>query len=255
MNGRWVAGVLVAAILGAALFGAGFWVGQVTAPAPAASAAWPRAGAWGMMQGPGMMGGGMTRRGMMGGLGFSTTPQSEPLSIDEAREAVERFLGRLGDDNLVVGEIMVFDNHAYAEILKADTGLGAMEVLVDPVSRVVHLEYGPAMMWNTEYAMMGRRSHGMMGGMMGLERDPLAPDVGEPQVSAEQAREIAQEYLDQNLAGVEVGEEADVFPGYYTLHTLKEGKVLGMLSVNAYSGQVWIHTWHGAFVEMSEEHE
>ena len=32
----------------------------------------------------------------------------------------------------------------------------------------------------------------------------------------------------------------------------KDGKVAGMLSVNGYSGQVFLHTWHGAFVEESE---
>jgi hypothetical protein len=36
---------------------------------------------------------------------------------------------------------------------------------------------------------------------------------------------------------------------------MKEGKTLGMLSVNAFTGQVWVHTWHGTFLEMSEEHE
>ncbi len=48
---------------------------------------------------------------------------------------------------------------------------------------------------------------------------------------------------------------ATTFPGYYTLDTLTDGKVIGMLSVNAYSGQVFLHTWHGDFVEMvGEDH-
>ena len=42
------------------------------------------------------------------------------------------------------------------------------------------------------------------------------------------------------------------FPGYYTLHTLQDGDVEGMLSVNAVTGAVWRHTWHGEFREMSE---
>jgi hypothetical protein len=42
------------------------------------------------------------------------------------------------------------------------------------------------------------------------------------------------------------------FPGYYTVHILKSGKVTGMLSVNGYSGQVWYHTWHGAFIQMKD---
>jgi len=47
-------------------------------------------------------------------------------------------------------------------------------------------------------------------------------------------------------------EEADAFFAYYTLHVLTDGQVTGMLSVNGYSGQVWYHTWHGAFMDMTE---
>jgi hypothetical protein len=31
-----------------------------------------------------------------------------------------------------------------------------------------------------------------------------------------------------------------------------DGETVGMLSVNGYTGQVFPHTWHGDFVEMSE---
>ena len=51
--------------------------------------------------------------------------------------------------------------------------------------------------------------------------------------------------------GLTVG-NADTFYGYYTLHTLKSGQVEGMLSVNGYSGAVWYHSWHGAFIGMKE---
>jgi len=37
-----------------------------------------------------------------------------------------------------------------------------------------------------------------------------------------------------------------------TLHIINGGQVTGMLSVNAYTGAVWYHTWHGAFIASSE---
>ena len=43
----------------------------------------------------------------------------------------------------------------------------------------------------------------------------------------------------------------DAFPGYYTLETLKAGKITGMISVNASTGAVWPHWWHGAFIAKS----
>lgn len=70
-------------------------------------------------------------------------------------------------------------------------------------------------------------------------------------VSAEQAKDIAQRFLNVNLPSVTVG-EADTFYGYYTLHTLKDGQIEGMLSVNGYTEAVWYHTWHGPFIRMSE---
>ena len=57
---------------------------------------------------------------------------------------------------------MIFDNNAYARITEKSTGIGAMELLVDPASLVVFPEYGPNMMWNLKYGMMS--GAGMMGG-------------------------------------------------------------------------------------------
>jgi len=99
-----------------------------------------------------MMSGGMMGTGMMGGYGNLT--DVEPLSIEEAETAVADYLATLNNDDLVLGEIMIFDNHAYAQILDETSGKGAFEVLVDPVTQNVFPEPGPNMMWNTEYGMM-----------------------------------------------------------------------------------------------------
>jgi hypothetical protein len=34
---------------------------------------------------------------------------------------------------------------------------------------------------------------------------------------------------------------------------VKDGKIVGMMSVNALNGAVWYHTWHGTFVAMVGE--
>ena len=47
----------------------------------------------------------------------------------------------------------------------------------------------------------------------------------------------------------------DAFYGYYTLHTLRDGQIEGMLSVNGYRGGVWYHDWHGSFIGMEEFHD
>lgn len=75
---------------------------------------------------------------------------------------------------------------------------------------------------------------------------------GEMTITAEQAVEYAQTYLDAKVSGATAAEDPIQFYGYYTLDFEKDGKIAGMLSVNGYSGQVFLHTWHGAFIEETE---
>jgi hypothetical protein len=203
------------------------------------------------------------RRGMMDDFGrmpmFGGGPAAgavEPLTVEATTEAVQAFLDNLGKDNLALGEIMVFDNHAYAVIEDTTTGQGAFEVLVDPARQVVHLEYGPSMMWNTVYGMhgsdpifgAGRMPGGRMMGGLGPE---AAPTSDTPLTEAE-ARQKAQAHVEAELAGQTLSATAEAFPGYYTFDLEQDGAPSGMLSVNASTGQVWFHSWHGTFIEMSE---
>jgi hypothetical protein len=136
---------------------------------------------------------------------------------------------------------MEFAWNFYAEVEEEDTGIHAMELLIDKYTRQVYPEMGPNMMWNIKYGMMGNRYRG------GL------PSTNLP-VTPEQAEKLAQQWLDTNLRGVSAG-EAETFYGYYTLHTLKDEQIEGMLSVNGYTGAVWYHSWHGPFLGMKEFHE
>jgi len=167
----------------------------------------------------------------------------------EAMAAVERYVDRLGYTNLHVTEVMEFERNFYAIVAEEDTGIGAMEVLVDRASGAVGPEPGPNMMWNAEYGM-----HGRAGGMMGRGGMMGGYATGEMSLSPQQAEEAAQEWLDANFPGRAAG-EADPFYGYYTLHFLKDGEIEGMLSVHGSSGDVWYHSWHGDFIAMAGEHE
>ena len=104
--------------------------------------------------------------------------------------------------------------------------------------------------------MMGGFGHwggnGRMGSMMGeWPRQDTGTDMPIP---AGEAVQIAQRHLDAYLRGAEADEHADPFYGYYTLHIDRGGETVGMLSVNGYSGQVFVHTWHGDLLETSEAH-
>jgi hypothetical protein len=211
------------------------------------------------MMGNGMMNGGMMNNGMMGGAGTPSLYGFTPLSIETAKTAVESYLSDLGNSDLALGEVMIFDNQAYARVVEISTGVGAFEVLVDPVTLAVSPEPGPNMMWNLKYGMMS--GNGMMGsGMMGRQGDNTQPDSAKDQeiiadmpVSLEQALDAAQSDLDTYLPGVKVEDKAEPFYGYYTIDIQRDGAIVGMLSVNGYTAQVFLHTWHGDFIEMSDE--
>ena len=226
--------------------------------------------------------------GMMGGrYVYRPAQPTQVHTLGVARSDAQQFANRLG---LRVDEVMQFQRNFYAKLVDS-SGNGATEVLIDPSTGVVSIEYGPAMMWNTRYGMghdagsmmgsygrgmmrgqghgammggsnstggygpgmmrggSGSGSGGMMGGYGGTGSSSTAPAT--KSVSLVQAHTLAQRWLDRNEAGVKVETGGDVFPGYYTLETLKAGKITGMISVNASSGAVWPHWWHGAFIAKS----
>lgn len=192
--------------------------------------------------------GGMMGRGLMWN---NNSPffAIEPLTMTEATEAVNDYLANLNDPNLELGEVMIFDNHAYAQIIEQDSGIGAMELLVDPQTKSVYPEMGPNMMWNLKYGMMsGYGSYGMMGYAPSV--DPSAEMTIEPEAAIEAAQTYLDTYLDKSLT---VDDHADPFYGYYTLHVNRDGETVGMLSVNGHAAQVFLHTWHGELLEMSGE--
>jgi hypothetical protein len=68
-------------------------------------------------------------------------------------------------------------------------------------------------------------------------------------VTPQEAIQAAQAFLDANLAGATAATDPVQFYGYYTLDFERDGAVVGMLSVNGFSGQVFLHTWHGTFIQ------
>jgi hypothetical protein len=207
------------------------WVPLVAVLAMLGSGAWlvtqqqdGLAGRFGAWDGAGgSMMGGNPRAGWLAGDGASVD------DLTEARDRAEAYAATLAP-GLRAGEVMGFSNNYYAELAEADGSL-ATEVLIDRRTGAVRMEIGPAMMWNTRYGMMA------------------GPD--EPaRVDPEEARRIAQQWAGSR-DGVSVA-QPEAFPGYYTLHTLRDERIDGMLSVNSQTGAVWYHGWHGEFQDMSE---
>ena len=190
------------------------------------------------------------------GPGF--TGSVKPLTIEEAGQVAQEYIADLGLADLQTGEVMIFDNHAYVVVNETSTGIGAFELLVDPISKTAYPEHGPNVMWNLKYGAINqsRMMAGGMGWMMGGAAQNANPTpstvIAEMPVTEEQAATNAQVYLDDHLPGLAVAEQPTAFYGYYTFDFEKDGATAGMLSVNGYNGVVFVHNWHGAFVEAAE---
>ncbi len=195
-----------------------WWIPAVALTAILGSGAWMLAAGQGIASfGPGAQGWGSPGWGssmMGGGWSGSDSDRGPVTDMADARSRAQDFARDLGEITAPDGDL-------------------ATEVLVDPFSGAVAIEYGPARMWNTRYGMMG------------------AAGGATERIDAAEAQRIADRWLVDRRSGL-TADSAEALPGYYTLHTLRGGEIDGMLSVNAATGDVWYHSWHGEFVDMSE---
>ncbi len=178
--------------------------------------------------------------------------------LDNVRDQVKTWLVTNGFDGYGVSEVMAFTNNDYVAV-ETPKGKNAFELLAAPGAGWLMLE-PPSMIWNTRYGMMAGSSmetnwagSGMMASLMGGGRATGEWNGwyagGKTKVtSAARAVAIANAWLAKAHPGEVAGSDARSFPGYYTLDTTIDGKKGGMLSVNATTGAVWYHGWHGGFL-------
>lgn len=172
---------------------------------------------------PGRGMGGGTGGTMMGGQVWLAGDGNAVDTIDQARARADE---AGSSQRLTAGEVMQFSENFYVEMVdSADQSV--TEVLVDPADGTVTTEYGPAMMWNTG------------------SRDAT--------VSADEAKSIADEWLRAYRPGETTASDVLSLPGYYTIDTTNSDTVVSMLSVNAQTGAVWYHSWHGDFIAEEDD--
>ena len=182
-------------------------------------------------------------RGCMGGVWYvapsyvaPANATATPITIDDAVNIAQNYVASLNNPDLAVDEVEEYTQNFYVLIYEKSTGNGAFEMLINKYTGSIYPEHGPNMMWNTKC--------GMMGWILGAQYGPMT-------VTADQAKADAQQFLNAYYPGTTVG-DIDTFYGYYHVDVTLNGETYGMLSVNGYTGQVWYHTWHGAFIQAVE---
>jgi hypothetical protein len=173
-----------------------------------------------------------------GGAGYPTTGTTvTPLTIAQAAEVAKTYVASLNNPDLQVKQVEEYTNNFYVLVAEKSTGNGAFELLINKATGIVTPEPGPNMMWNTQYTFGAGWCNWARGS-----------NTAVPTVTVDQAKTDAQQYLNSYLQGTTVG-DVTTFPGHYTIEVLNNGTPYGMLSVNSFTGQVWYHNWHGAFVQ------
>jgi hypothetical protein len=184
--------------------------------------------------------GGCLGRGGNGAGYPATGTATTPLTISQAADIAKTYVASLNNPDLAVKEIEEYTNNFYVPVTEKSTGNGAFELLVNKYNGVVTPEHGPNMMWNTQYSFGAGFCNWIRG-----------TTTATPTVTVDQAKTNAQQYLTSYLSGTTVG-DVTAFNGHYTVEVLNNGTPYGMLSVNSFTGQVWYHTWHGAFIQEQE---
>jgi hypothetical protein len=193
---------------------------------------------------------------MMGGLSGGLTPSRTDVppagEIDGVRDAVATWLADNGFEGFEVAEVMTFTSNDYIAV-RDQAGKDAFELISSPASGWL-TEEPQSMMWNTRFGMMGPvggawSGGGMMGGgMMSGGWDGWATGGVTTVGSIEEAITTADEWLAQVRPGEQAEDHGRAFPGYFTIDTTRDGEMAGMVSVNAGTGAVWYHGWHGRFL-------
>lgn len=197
--------------------------------------------------GPGMMGGrgsaglGNAGPGMMGG-GWDTVPGwadlkklDKPLTVETAKERVVAALKDWGYADLVVDTVTEYGNGFYAIMKEKASGKPALEAFVDPTYGTVSAGRGFEARWNTKY---------------GRSLDWPLPSG--KTITADEAKTLAQQWLDRDRITTKYELKVVELPGYYSIQLLENGKLSGLAAVNAYTSQVWYRGGRGGRFAVSD---
>lgn len=170
------------------------------------------------------------------------------LSKEELMNHVEDILKYYQEDLVILDIIMFEDDDYYFSVIEEDTGRGGFDFLVDPFTGRVYPMFGPNMTWNLKYGM--HRSGGMIGrGRMRHWNGDYETFENDNEISVDEAYNYGIDYI-KSYDDFTLSSESIEFYGYYTFHVIKDDLIVGLLSVNGYTGDVWYHEWQSKVIEV-----
>jgi hypothetical protein len=182
--------------------------------------------------GPGMrddrMGGGPGAMGLRGDLpGWQNRQKlDKALTVDTAKERVATALKDWGYAELAIDSVVAFQGDFYAVAKDKTSGKAALELYVDA-------DYGTVTAsgvagWNTKYG-----------------RSLTWPLASGKTITADEAKKLAQDWLDRSRTTVKYELKVVELPGYFSVQMYDGGTLSGLMAVNAYTSQVWYRGGRG----------
>jgi hypothetical protein len=190
----------------------------------------PGTGQWngpGRMDGPGIGGPGMGGWNAVPGW-ESLKKLDKPLTVETAKDRVASALKDWGYTDLVVDTVAAYGNGFYALVKEKASGKSALEAFVDPTYGTVSAGQGPEVGWNTKYG-----------------RSLNWPLPSGKTITADQAKNLVQQWLDRSRDRTAYELKVTELPGYFSVQLLDGGKLSGLAAVNAYTSQVWYRGGRG----------
>jgi hypothetical protein len=122
----------------------------------------------------------------------------------------------------------------YVVLRESATGVGAFELLVDPITGKIGIENGPSQFWNTKYGIWGNGKSTING------------------ISAGQALNKAFTLTSKKNPPSSIDPQPVMFNGYYSFFEKENDQIVGVISVNGFTGEVEPHTWLGKVLQVRE---
>jgi hypothetical protein len=160
------------------------------------------------------------------------------ITIDQVEELVKDYLR--DNSNLRAEEIIEFANDFYVRFSEKDTGINAFVALVHPYNGRLYPGHHPDKYWNTEYRDEA----------VDVTSNRVTSDMGSSPmtVTEEQAWNDAQRFIERHLPDGQAG-AVERFYGYYIIPVLMLEDVIGLLSINGYTGEVCYEACHGSLID------
>jgi hypothetical protein len=160
-------------------------------------------------------------------------PTGPHLSMDEIIKAGNEFVANYKTGIQLV-RIIETSKYFYMAFRETGSGIGAFEILADPVTGQFGLETGPTQLWNTKYGFWG------------------SSNVMNNNIPREQAQFRAMTYLKNQNSASSIDPDPIVFYGYYTFFERQADQIIGVISVNGFTGDVEPHSWLGNVLQTKE---